>query len=142
MSARSITYPLSIVIAVLLILSLLAAIWLNTAAGLTLGFIFLLFVLAATSYTIVGKNRKAYQQGKIPLSLSIRNTCLEISAILLAMLLAGLAGRSLSLLATGNAASQPVTLIAGIGIGILVGWAIGLFIRSASRRFIRSTTGS
>ena len=141
MPARSISYPLSIIISVLLILSLLASIWINKSAGLTLGLIFLLFGLTATSYTIISKNRKAYRQEKISLSGSIKNTCLEISAILLTMALAGLAGRYLSTMATGNISSHPIKLITGIGIGILVGWAIGLLIRFVSGRLIRISSG-
>ena len=141
MPARSITYPLSIIISVLLILSLLASIWVNQAVGITLGLTFLLFCLVATSYTIIGKNRKTYQQGEVSLSISIRNTFLEISAILLAMALAGLTGRYLSTIATGNIGSHPLKLVTGIGIGILVGWAVGLFIKFASSRLIRNSPG-
>ena len=141
MPARSITYPLSIIISVLLIISLLASIWVNQAVGTTLGLIFLLFGLFATSYTIINKNRIAYQLGEIPLPLAIRNAILEISAILLAMAFAGLAGRYLSIIATGNMSSHPLKLVTGIGIGILVGWAIGLFIKFASSRLIRSSPG-
>jgi hypothetical protein len=141
MPARSITYPLSIIICFLLIISLLASIWVNQSVGITLALIFLLFGLTATSYTIINKNRKAYQQGKISLSISIKNTCLEILAILLAMVLAGLMGRYLSVVVMGNINSHPLKLLTGIGIGILVGWAIGLFIKIASSRIIRNPPG-
>lgn len=141
MPALPFKHSLSIVLSILLIFTLFITSWRIPSVGMALGLIFLLFGLTATSYTIINKNRKAYQQGKIPLFLSIRNTCLEISAILLAMALAGLAGRYLSTIATGNIDSHPVKLVTGIGIGIVVGWAVGLFIKFASSRLIRNSPG-
>ena len=140
MPARYI-YPLSIIIAILVILLLLVAVATNFPTGITLVLIFILFVLSGTSYAILQKNKKAYQQGKITFSASRKNTVLEISAILLTMLLAGLAGRYLSGFLTGNMNSYPIKLITGIGIGILVGWAIGLFIKFASSRFLKTSPG-
>ena len=141
MSALSFKHSLSIVISILLIFLLFLTAWRIPSAGLSLGLIFLLFGLTATSYTIINRNRKAYRQGKIPLSSSIRNTLLEIAAILLAMFLAGLAGRSLSEIAAGYISSHPARLIAGIGIGILVGWGIGLFMKFAASRLIKDSSG-
>jgi hypothetical protein len=142
MPARSITYPLSILIAVLLILSLLASIWAAPTVGTTLGLIFLLFGITATSYTIIRKYRKAYLQDEIPFSISIRNICLEIAAILFAIFLAALVGRYLGGLINGNMNSTPARLIIGIGVGLLAGWVVGLFIRHASSRFVRTSSGS
>ena len=133
-------YPISIIIAVLLILSLLATVWVNAKAGIVLTLIFLLFVLSATSYTIIQKNRNACQLGVISRSTSIKNTCLEISAILLAMILAALVGRYLTDMITGGINSTPVKLITGIGLGLLAGWIVGLFVKHASGRFIRTSS--
>ena len=141
MPARSIKYPLSIIIAVLLIITLLATVWIKATAGIVLTLIFLLFVLSATSYTIIQKNRKACQQGFISRSTSIKNTCLEISAVLLAMILAALVGRYLADMITGGINSTPVKLITGIGLGLLAGWVVGLFVRHTSGHFIKSSSG-
>jgi len=141
MPALPFKHSILIVLSVLLIFSLFITSWRIPSVGMALGLIFLLFSLIATGYTIIQKNRKACQQGKFPLSVSIKNTCLEIAAILLAMILSGLAGRYLSGIATSNMSGHLVKLTTGIGIGILVGWAIGLFIRLASSRFIRTSSG-
>ena len=140
MPARSIKYPLSIIIAVLLIVTLLATVWVNAKAGIVLTLIFLLFVLSATSYTIIQKNRNACQQGVISRSTSIKNTCLEISAVLLAMILAALVGRYLTVMLSGGINGTPVKLITGIGLGLLAGWIVGLFVKHASGRFIRTSS--
>ena len=141
MPARSIKYPLSIIIAVLLIITLLATVWVNAKAGIVLTLIFLLFVLSATSYTIIQKNRKAFQQGVVSRSTSIKNTCLEISAVLFAMILAGLVGHFISAIVTGGINSTPAKLITGIAFGLLVGWSVGLFVKHASGRFVRTPSG-
>ena len=141
MPALPFKHSLSIVLSILLIFTLFITSWRVPPVGMALGMIFLLFSLTATGYTIISKNRKTYQQGKTTLSVSIRNTILEVSAILLAMALAGLAGRHLSRLATGNIDSHPIKLVTGTGIGILVGWAIGLLIKFASSRLIRNSSG-
>ena len=141
MPALPLKHIIAIVLSILIIFTLFITAWRMPQAGMALGLIFLFFCLTATSYTIINKNRKAYLQGKIHLSVSIKNTCLEIAAILLTMALAGLAGRYLSTMATGNINSHPIKLITGIGIGILVGWAIGLLIRFVSSRFISTSSG-
>jgi hypothetical protein len=135
-------YPISIIIAVLVILSLLAAIGANLTTGIALGSIFLLFCLSATSYTIIGRYRTSYLHGKISLSIFIRNICFEISAILLAMFLAAVVGRYLTGAIAAGISNTPVKLFLGIGLGLIAGWAIGLFIKFASSRLIKTPPGS
>jgi hypothetical protein len=142
MPALPFKHSLSIVISVLLIFILFLTTWRIPSVGMTLSLIFLLFGLTAISYTIIQKNKRACQQGKIPLLVSIKNTCLEILAILLAMALAGLIGRSISIAATGNISSHPVKFITGIGVGLFVGCAVGLFIKQASSHFIKTSSDS
>jgi hypothetical protein len=142
MPALPFKHFLSIVISILLIFAIFITAWRIPSVGMALGLIFLLFGLTATSYTILQKNRKACRQGKISQSVCIKNILLEISAILFTMVLAALAGRYLSRMATENMNSHPVKLIAGIGIGILIGWAIGLFIKFVSSRFTEPSSGS
>ena len=137
MSARSFKHALSIVFSILLIFILFITAWRIPPVGIALGLIFLLFGVTATSYTIVSKNRKTYLEEKFSLYICIRNTCLEILAILFAMAIAGLIGHYLSITITGNIDSHPARLLTGIGIGILVGWAVGLFIKIASGRHIK-----
>ena len=141
MPALPFKHLLSIVLTILLIFILFITAWRIPMVGIALGLIFLLFGVTATCYTIIGKNRKAYQEGDFSLSRCIRNTSLEILAVLFAMAIAGLIGHYLSVTITGNINGHPARLLTGIGIGILVGWAVGLFIRLASGRFIKVSSG-
>ena len=141
MPARPITYFLSIILVVLLILSLLTSTWANLTKGLTLGLIFLLFCLSATGDTIIRKYRRAYQQERISLLNSIRNIFLEIAVILFAMFLAALAGHHLTRIVAGNMSVTPPKLITGIGLSLIVGWAVGLTAKYASSRLIKTASG-
>jgi len=142
MPARFVTHSLSIIIFVLIIFTVFATVWARPVVGITLGLILFLFVLIATSYMIVKKYRAAYHSGNIPLYTSIRNICLEIAAILLAMMLAGLIGRYLSVMAVGEIANHPAKLIVGLGICLLAGWAVGLFVKRTCSRLVKIPSGS
>jgi hypothetical protein len=141
MPARPITYSLSIILAILLIFSLLMSTWANLTKGITLGLIFLLFALSATSDTIIRKYRTAYQQERISLPVSIRNILLEIVVVLLAMSLAALAGQHFTRMVVGNMNVTPAKLITGIGLGLIVGWAVGLFAKYTSSHFFKTSSG-
>ena len=142
MPALPFKHLLSITLSILLIFIMFITAWRIPLVGIALGLIFISFGLSATCYTIINKNRKAYQKGKFSLTICMRNTSIEILAIVFAMVIAGLIGHYLSLAITGNINSHPVRLLTGIGIGILVGWAVGLPIKLASARFIRASSGS
>jgi hypothetical protein len=137
MPALSFKHLLSIVISILIIFILFLTAWRLPAVGSALGLIFLSFGLAATGFSIVHKNRKACRQGRISPSTAIKNTLLELAAVLLTLVLAGMAGRALSGVLAGNIHSQPVKLVSVIGMGLLAGWAIGLAIKSVSGRFVK-----
>lgn len=141
MPGLSIKYPHSILIASLLVLAVFLTAWRHLAAGVALGLIFLLFGLAATGYAMVKTYRSAYLRGEISLPLSIRNACLEIAGILLAMLLAALPGRSLAQAAAGFMENERMEMIAGIGIGLLVGILAGLLVQRGTRRLLKTLSG-
>lgn len=131
----------STLISLLLILALFASVWLFPSSGITLGVIFLLFGLVATSYVIVKKHRQTYLQGKTSRVIFIRSVFLELSSILLAMILAGLLGRYLAGIATRQIDDELIKLIAGIGLGLLVGLFVGMLIKRASSHLIRTSSG-
>jgi hypothetical protein len=132
----------STMISLLLILALFATIWLFPSIGIMLGMMILLFFgLVATSCMIVKKHRETYLQGKIPRVIFIRNVCLEISGILLAMILAGLLGRYLAGIATRQIDHELIKLVAGIGLGLLVGMVVGVLIKRVSSHLVRTSSG-
>lgn len=140
MPARSITYFLSIILAVLLILSLLTSTWTNLTKGIIPGLIFLLFGLCATSDTIIRKYRRAYQQERISLPNSIKNIFLEIAVILFAMFIAALAGHHLTRTVVGNISATSARLLTGIGLSLIAGWAVGLIAKHISSRLIKTSS--
>jgi hypothetical protein len=129
-------------ISLLLILALFATIWLFPSIGIMLGMMILLFFgLVATSCMIVKKHRETYLQGKISRTHFIRNVCLEISGILLAMIAAGVLGRAIAEVATRHIGNDLLKLVAGIGLGLLVGLFVGMLIKRASSHLVRTSSG-
>lgn len=141
MPVLSVKYLISIVLSVLLIFAPFITAWQHLLLGVMLGLILLLFGLAATSYTIVRKYRQSSRQAEIPLSVSIRNICLEIAAVLATMVLAGLIGHYLSGLFAWGMSSDLQKFIAGVGMGLLVGWMVGLLVKNISGRLMKSLSG-
>ncbi len=138
MSVPSFKYLLSIGLSILLIITLLLPIW-QQQVGTTLVWIFLLFCLISTIYMIVWKHTRTYRQGKITLSFLSRNICSEITTVLGAIVIAGIIAWYGSRAATGEFTSNPTKLIIGIGIGLLVGWAVGLFMNEVSAHFVKTS---
>ena len=56
------------------------------------------------------------------------------------MILAALVGRYLTVMLSGGINGTPVKLITGIGLGLLAGWIVGLFVKHTSGRFIRTSS--
>jgi len=128
----------STMISVLLLLAALISVWQFPSTGLMLGVLLLLFSLFIASSAIVEKHRKAYLQGKITRGVFVRNTVVEIFGILLAVILAGLLGRTIAEIATEQISSDLTKLIAGMVIGLLAGMGIGLLVKRTWGKFVRS----
>ena len=127
---------LTISLLFLLVLFLTARLY--PPVGVTLGIIVLLFGLAATVYGVVKKNWEAYLQGRISTGVAVRNSILEITGILLAMLLAGRIGSPLAEMVTSQIGHEIIRLIAGLVIGLLAGAAIGALVKGVSSRMVRN----
>ena len=131
-------HVISLIISLLLLMALFLTAWLYPSIGIPLGIIILLFGLAASTYMIIKKNREACLQGKILRSAAVRNSVLEITGILLAMLLAGRIGRPLAELVTGQIGHEIIRLIAGLITGLLAGAVIGTLVKGVSNRMVRN----
>jgi hypothetical protein len=117
--------------------ALLVLAWLFPSTGLLLGIIFLLLSFFIASFAVLEKHKEAYRQGKITRGLFIRNTFLEITGILLAMVLAGLLGRYMAEIATRHINSDLTRVIAGITIGLLVGLGVGTLTKKTWGHFAK-----
>ena len=123
----------------LLILVLLLAMWLLPSATSALGIALIVTSLSLAVFTIFGKHRTAYRQGKLTRSAFLRNMLLDVSGILLAVTLAGLLGRTIAGIVTQPISNDLGRLIAGIFIGLLVGIGVGVFVNRAWGRFVRTS---
>lgn len=131
-------HVISLTTSLLFILALFLTARLYPTIGITLGIIFLVFGLAASASMIIKKNRDACLQGKILRSAAVRNSVLEITGILLAMLLAGRIGRPLAVLVTGQIGHEIIRLLAGLVIGLLAGAVTGALVKGVSNRLVRN----
>ena len=118
----------------LVILLILA--WVFPAAGLNLGITFLLLSFLVASLVVLEKHAKACRQEAISRIVFIRNGVLEISGTFLVMLLAGLLGRYAAEVATQQIEHDLMRVIAGIGVGLVVGLGIGALGKKTLRRLV------
>ncbi len=101
--------------------------------------ILLLFGVLRALAEVVSKQRGAYVQGEITLSLFLRNLAVEIVGLFSAMILAGWLGRSLAQLATNQIQDELIKLVAGLVVGLLAGMGIGFFIKRTWGRLVKSS---
>jgi hypothetical protein len=123
-----------ILISGLVILLILA--WVFPTAGLRLGIAFLLLSFFIASLVVLEKHKKAYRKGEITRGVFIRNAVLEISGTFLVMLLAGLLGRYAAEVAAQSIGNGLIRVIAGIGVGLVVGLGIGVLAKKTLRRLV------
>lgn len=138
MTAFFTKHSTSILISGLVTLLLLA--WVFPSAGLKLGITFLLLSFLIASLAVLEKHKKAYRKGEITRGIFIRNTVVEISGGFLVMLLAGVLGRNAAEIATQQIGNEVVRLVAGIAVGLLVGFGIGLLAQKTLRRLVEVPT--
>ncbi len=115
-----------LLIFIVLLLALFALAWLFPAAGPRLGMVFLVVSLLMASFFIVREQRTAYWQGRIPRGTFMRNVTVEVAAVGLAMVLAGLLGRALGAPVTEQIGDAVVRLLVAILIGLIAGLTVGL----------------
>jgi len=119
------------------LLTLLVLTWLFPSYGLRLGIIFLLLSLVIANLAVFEKHKEAYRQGNIGRSTFIRNSVLEIIGVLLAMLVAGLLGRTMATLATPQINDDLIRVVVGIVVGLLVGMGVGTVARKTWGRMAK-----
>ncbi len=138
MTAFFTKHSTSILISGLVTLLLLA--WVFPSAGLKLGITFLLLSFLIASLAVLEKHKKAYRKGEITRGIFIRNTVVEISGGFLVMLLAGVLGRNAAEIATQQIGNEVVRLAAGIAVGLMVGFGVGLLAQKTLRRLVEVPT--
>ena len=117
--------------------TLLFLAWLFPSSGLKLGIVFLLFSLVAASLAALEGQKEAYRAGRITRGAFIRSAVLEITGILLTMTLAGLLGRAIATIATGQMEQGLIKVVAGIVVGLLAGVGVGSLVRRTWGRLVK-----
>jgi hypothetical protein len=125
-----------IIISSVIIVTLLVITFIFPSIGGILGIAFLLSGFLLAGIVIIQRHREAYLQGKISRRVYIRNACLEIAGILLAMLLAAWIGNLIAQIATRQIDHTLIRFIAGIIIGLLIGIGVGSVVKKTWNRLL------
>src|SRR5688572_6575517 len=124
-------------LSILLIASLVVPGW---AGALTSIVLFISFAIAI--YSVVQKQIKLYQEKPTSRVKLARNVLFEIIGVLLAMVLAGLLGRTIAQIGTDQINNELTKLIAGIVMALLAGMAIGTLVTRTWGKLVRTVAES
>ena len=119
----------SAILFVLLLLSMLVLAWLFPASRSIIEITFLLTSFVTAIWVAIAKNRDLYRKGQLTRRLFVRNTILDISAVLLAMALAGLLARTIVPISIGQIGDNLLKILAGIVVGLSIGFGVGVFMK-------------
>jgi hypothetical protein len=128
----------STLILILLLVTFLVLSWTIPAERLFFGITFVFFSVLVGSAAILGKYDEAYRDGKITRAVFIRKAALEIGGTLTIMLLAGLLGRYVAVLATQSIDDDILRVIAGLAVAVLVGIVVGGPAKKMLRWFVEA----
>jgi hypothetical protein len=124
-------------LSILLIVSLVVPGWAGTLTGIVL---FISFAIAI--YSVVQKQIKLYGEKPTSRVKLAWNVLFEIMGVLLAMVLAGLLGRTIAQIGTAHINNELTKLIAGIVMALLAGMAIGTLVTRTWGRLIKTSAES
>ena len=123
-------------ILVVMLIVLLSLAWLFPSSGARLGLAFLLICLLIASAAALEKHERSFREGHLTRVQFIRNSSLEIMGLLLAMVLAAGIGRYAAGLTSHNIENDLLRTLAGIGVGMAVGFGVGALARGTWGRLM------
>jgi hypothetical protein len=124
---------------ILLIALLLAMIFLAPGWAGAIVSVALILSFAIAILPVVQKQMKLYQKNpasRVRLGL---NVLLEIMGILLAMVLAGLLGKYIAQISTAQISNGLTKLIAGIAISLLAGMGMGILVKRTWEKLVKTS---
>lgn len=116
-------------VGLLLLVILVILMWFFPSAMPVLGMSLLLLSFGVVILPIIKKQRELYKRGNLTSGELVRKIALEVFGILLAMALAGLAGRYLGQIVSTQITDELIKLIAGTLIGLLAGIGVGILVK-------------
>lgn len=126
----------------LLLFVLILSMWLLPSGASAIGIALIALSLVITFFTIFRKHRSAYRLGKLTRSAFLRNTFLDISGILLAMVAAGLLAKYVAELVARPISHDLWRFVATILVGLLVGVSVGMLVNRAWARLVKTSPGN
>ena len=124
-------------LSILLIASLVVPGW---AGALTSIVLFISFAIAI--YSVVQKQIKLYREKPTSRVKLAWNVLFEIMGVLLAMVLAGLLGRTIAQIGTAQINNELTKLIAGVVMALLAGMGIGTLVTRTWGRLMKTSPAS
>ena len=119
---------------ILLIALLFAPGW---AGAITSIVLFISFAIAI--FFVLQKQTKLYRERPMSRVKLARNVLFESMGILLAMVLAGLLGRTIAQTGTAQISNDLIKLIAGIMIALLAGMGVGFLVKRIWGRLVKTS---
>lgn len=126
-------------VGLLLLVILVILMWFFPSAMPVFGMSLLLLSFGVVILPIIKKQRELYKRGNLTSGELVRKIALEVFGILLAMALAGLAGRYLGQIVITQTSNELIKLIAGILIGLLAGIGVGVLVQRTWGQMIKTS---
>lgn len=124
-------------LSILLIALLLVPGWAGAITSIAL---FISFAIAI--FFVLQKQMKLYREKPTSRIKLARNILLESMGVLLAMVLAGLLGRTIAQIGTAQISNDLTKLIAGIVIALLAGMGVGFLVKRTWERLVKTSPES
>lgn len=126
-------------VGLLLLVILVILMWFFPSAMPVLGMSLLLLSFGVVILPIIKKQRELYKRGNLTSGELVRKIALEVFGVLVAMVLAGLAGRYLGQIVITQTSNELIKLIAGILIGLLAGIGVGVLVQRTWGQMIKTS---
>ena len=98
--------------------------------------------LALVIFLVVQKQMRLYREKPTSRVKLVRNVLLESMGVLLAMVLAGLLGRTIAQIGIAQISNDLTKLIAGIVIALLAGMGVGFLVTRTWGRLVKTSSES
>lgn len=121
-------------VGLLLLVILVILMWFFPSAMPVFGMSLLLLSFGVVILPIIKKQRELYKRGNLTSGELVRKIALEVFGVLVAMVLAGLAGRYLGQIVITQITDELVRVIAGIVLSLLAGMGAGILVQRTWER--------
>jgi hypothetical protein len=122
-----------------LLLAMVVLTWLFPSSKFVIEAICLFFSFVIASIVVVARNRHSYEQGKLTHRAFVKSNIFDVLSILLAMVSAGLLSRYIAQIMIASLASALARTGVVIVLSLLAGVGIGLLVKRIKRQILMSS---